>query len=143
MGVEENKKLIEKWIDEFNKRNFAIVDEIFTDDFVAHHSTGLVFNREQMKAAIEGLSTNIFPDTYRTIEDVIVTEDRAALFMTWIGTQKGEWRDSPPTNKKIKVRELYFLSFKNGKISENRAYGDPYGMLYQLGITPWWEEKID
>ena len=143
MGIEENKLLIEKWVDEFNKKNFDVVDKIFTDNFSAYHSTGIVVDRQQYKSAIQNLSTNVFPDTYRTIEDVIVTEDRAALFMTWIGTNIGEWRDNPPTNKKIKVREIYYLRFENGKISENRAYGDAYGMLYQLGMTPWWEETID
>ena len=143
MGIEENKALVEKWIDGFNKGNFDIVDEVFSDDFIAYHSTGFTVDREQYKSAIQNICTNVFPDTYRTIEDIIVTEDRAAEFHTWVGTQTGEWRNTPPTNKKIKVREMHFIRFKDGKISELRQYGDAYGMLYQLDITPWWEEKID
>ena len=143
MGIEENKKVIEEWVDEFNKGNFDIVDRVFTDDFTAHHSIGFVADKQQYRDSIKNLSTNVFPDIHRTIEDVIVTEDRAALFTTWIGTHTGEWRSAAPTGKKIKVREIYFLKFEDGRISENQAYGDSYGMLYQLGITPWWEEKVD
>lgn len=136
MSVEKNMGLIQRVHEEVNRGNFDVMDECFSDDFRAYHSSGMVVDRSGYKQAIKNLSTNVFPDIRRTIHDVIVTEDRAALFFTWTGTHTGEWRGKPPTGKKITVREIYFLRFKNDKITEYQAYGDAYGMYHKLGMTP-------
>ena len=88
-AVKENKEVIEKWLNEVNKGNFDVMDEIFTNDFSAHHSIGFVVDRQRYKDAIKNLATNVFPDIHRTLVDTIVTDDRAAVFYTWTGTDTG------------------------------------------------------
>ena len=133
MGIEENKALIFKLYEEYNKGNYDFFDECVTDDFVAVSNIGTKRDIANYKRFLLTMRDS-FPDTQRKIEDVIVTDDRAALFFTWTGTWTGEVMGVPPTGKKDTVREIYFMRFKNGKISEYRQYGDSYGMMFNFGV---------
>ena len=132
MSVEENKALIYKVYDEYNKENYDVYDECFADDFISIRHDGNTLDKESYKQFLIMIKTG-FPDIHRTMEDIIVTEDRAALYFTWTGTDKFEFQGRTPTGKLIKVKEVYFIRFKDGKISEYRQYGDTHSMRYQLG----------
>ena len=132
MGIKENEALIRKVYDEFNKGNYDVVDEYYADNFVNFRHDGATQDRDGFKGFF-AMVKKLFPDIKRTIEDLIVTEDRAALFFTWTGTDSVGTDTRQPTGKQIKVREIYFMRFDNGKISEYRQYGDGYGMMFQLG----------
>jgi steroid delta-isomerase-like uncharacterized protein len=132
MGIEENTALIYKLYDEYNKGNYDYYDECFSDDFVAHRPGGPL-NKNGYKEFLVNISGG-FPDIHRTIHEVIVTEDKAALYYTWTGTDKLEIGGRTPTGKRIRVKEIIFMSFKDGKISEFRPYGDQHSMLHQLGM---------
>ncbi|MFC1900757.1 ester cyclase [Chloroflexota bacterium] len=132
MSVEENEAVIRKVYAEFNKGNYDVIDECYTDNFVNYRASGNTQDREGFKQFFLMMKDG-FPDMQRTIQDLIVTEDRAALFFTWTGTDQWEYQGRTPTGKEITVREIYFIRFDNGKISEYRQYGDAYGMMFQLG----------
>ena len=132
MGIKENEALIRKVYEEFNQGNYDVVDECYTDSFVNFRHDGNTQDRDGFKGFFAMVKKG-FPDIHRTIEDLIVTEDRAALFFTWIGTDSIGSDTRKPTGRVIKVREIYFIRFDNGKISEYRQYGDGYGMMFQLG----------
>jgi len=130
--VEENKELINKLYEEYNKGNYGFYDECFSDDFVAYRPNATLDKAGYKQFLI--FAQSMFPDMKRTIEDLIVTEDRAALYFTWIGTDSVGGDNRKPTGKVIKVKEIIFMSFKDGKISEFRPYGDQHSMLHQLGM---------
>jgi predicted ester cyclase len=133
MSVEENKTLIYKIYDEYNKGNYDIYDECFANDFLSYRWDGNVLDKKAYKQMLLGFK-EMFPGIQRTIQDIIVTEDRAALYFTWTGKDNYTSRGHTPTGKLLKVNELYFIRFKNGKVSEYRQYGDAYGMAVQLGV---------
>src|SRR3972149_2925542 len=123
MSIEQNKALIHKVIDEYNKGNYDVYDECFADDFVSYRSNGSVMDKKAYKEWLVSISSG-FPGMQRTIQDIIVTEDRAALYYTRTGTDNLQRQGRPPTGKMIKVKEGYFIRFKDGKISEYRQYGE-------------------
>ena len=132
MGVEENKALIYKLYEEYNKGNYDFYDECFSDDFIAYRPNATLDKagyKQFLLRAKDG-----FPDIHRVIEDLIVTEDRAALYYIWTGTDRLVMEGRTPTGKIIKVKETIFMSFKDGKISEFRPYGDQHSMAHQLGM---------
>jgi steroid delta-isomerase-like uncharacterized protein len=132
MSVEENKALLYKIYDEYNKGNYDVYDECFSDDFLSYRWDGNVLDKKAYKQMLLGFQDS-FPGIQRTIQDIIVTEDRAALYYTWTGTDNFTRQGRTPTGKLLNVKEIYFIRFKNGKISEYRQYGDAYGLGYQLG----------
>ena len=134
MGIEENEALVRKVINETNKGNYDIIDECFADDFIRTRP-GSKVDRDGFKQFLLIMYKG-FPDTERTIVDLIVTEDRAAIYFTWTGTHTGEFMGFPATGKKIRVKEVYFMRFKDGKISEYRQFGDTNSMRQQLGAEP-------
>ena len=131
MSVEENKALIYRIYDELNKGNHDVIDECFCDDFVSYREDGNG-DRKAFKQFLMYMD-NGFPNITRTIQDLIVTEDRAALYFTWTGTDNFKHQGRTPSGKLIKVNEIYFIRFKDGKVSEYRHYSDAYGMGYQMG----------
>ena len=132
--AEENEALVRKVFNETNKGNYDIIDECFTDDFIRTRP-GHKADRDGFKQFLLTMYKG-FPDTERTIVDLIVTEDRAAIYFTWTGTHTGEFMGFPATGKKIRVKEVYFMRFKDGKISEYRQFGDTNSMRQQLGADP-------
>ena len=133
MSVEENKSLIYRVYDEYNKGNYDVYDECFSDDFLSYRWDGKILNKAEYKQMLLGF-TESFPGIHRTIQDMIVTEDRAALYYTWTGKDNwGTRQGRTPTGKSLSVNEIYFIRFKNGKISEYRQYGDAYGLGLQVG----------
>ena len=134
MSVEENKDLIYKIYDEYNKGNYDIYDECFTDDFLSYRWDGNVLDKKDYKQMLLRFRDG-FPGIQHTLQDIIVTEDRAALYFTWTGKDNIMAQGRTPTGKLLNnVREIYFIRFKNGKVSEYRQYGDGYGMGVQLGV---------
>ena len=132
--AEENEALIRRVYDEYNKGNYDVYDECFADDFVSIRHDGTKLNKDEYRQFYQRI-LNWFPDIQRTIKDLVVTEDRVAMYYTWTGTDKLDMGGRTPTGKVIEVKEMYFITFnKDGKISEYRQYGDTHSMQYQLGM---------
>jgi steroid delta-isomerase-like uncharacterized protein len=134
MGIEENEALLRKVYDEYNKGNYDVYDEFFADDFISIRHDGTKMDKTSYKQFLTGRILRNYPDIQRTIDDLIVTDDRAALYYSWTGTDNAQIQGRPaPTGNKLRVKELYFIRFKDGKISEYRQYGDAYSMMLQMG----------
>jgi steroid delta-isomerase-like uncharacterized protein len=131
--MKENQAIIYKVYDEFNKGNYDVIDEYFSDDFILVRHNGESLDREGFKKLLIDMTTG-FSDIQWKIEDVVVADDRAALFFMWEGTDKWEYQGRTPTGNRIKVREIYFVCFEDGKISEYWQYSDSYNLAYQLGM---------
>jgi len=109
-----------------------VYDECFADDFLSYRWNGPALDKKAYKQMLLGFRDS-FPGVQRTIRDVIVTEDQAALYYTWTGTDNYTFLGRTPTGKPLTCNEMYFIRFKNGKISEYRQYGDAYALGIQLG----------
>ena len=133
MSVEQNKALIYHIYEELNKGNHDVIDECFCDDFISYREKEEPGDRKRFKQFLMNMDAG-FPDIQRTIQDLIVTDDRAALYFTWIGTDNLKHQGRTPTGKLIKVKEVYFVRFRDGKVSEYRHYSEPHHMAQQLGV---------
>ena len=129
MSVEDNKALIYRIYEELNKGNYDIIDECFADNFTITRHNGEIQDRETFKQVLIDMTAN-YTDIKRTIEDVVVSDDKAALFFTWEGIEKREQKGR--AEKPVKARLIYLICFENGRISEYLQYYDPYGMADQL-----------
>jgi len=129
MTLEQNKALVQRWIDEgFNKRNPAIVDEIFVEDFVVGGQrigrTGLRQNMIQRLTA--------FPDLEVTITEVLAEGDKVVIWYAARGTHRGEFEGISPTGNRVNWIGSDLVRIDGAKIAEGRFLDDSLGLLRQL-----------
>jgi steroid delta-isomerase-like uncharacterized protein len=79
-----------------------------------------------------------FPDAVGTITTAVASGDKAALEVTWKGTQDGPLLTAagtvPASGKRQKTPAALFFSFTGDKITESRHYFDSLTLLEQLGV---------
>jgi predicted ester cyclase len=112
---EENIEITRRWLDEMDKGNLAIIDEICTKDFVCHFPwSSKPINLEVYKQVMkENLST--YPDYNHSVEDVIAQGDKVVVRSINRGTQAG---------KKIQFSVIAITRFVDGKAIEMWAEFD-------------------
>jgi steroid delta-isomerase-like uncharacterized protein len=132
---EENKAVIQRFVDELNKGNLAVMDESLADNFVRTAINQPDMDKEGYKQFIAMLN-NAFPDIQCTIVDVVAEGDKVAYRTSITGTHKGNLMGIAPTGKQFKITEDYFSRFEGGKIVEHNNLADMLSYYQQLGINP-------
>jgi len=132
VNQERNKALVRRWIDEgFNRKNPAIVSEIFVEDFVVGGQrigrAGLRQNMMQRLAA--------FPDLEVTLTEVLAEGDKVVIWYVARGTHRGEFEGIPPTGKRVSWVGSDLLRIDGSRIAEGRFLDDSLGLLRQLRAT--------
>jgi steroid delta-isomerase-like uncharacterized protein len=131
---EENKAIIRRLADVWNKGDISVLDEIVAVDYIAHNPTGDVMGLEGFKKEAKMYRT-VFPDLNFTIEDIVAEGDKVVTRWIARGTHKGELKGMAPTNKKITITGININRFSGGKIIERWGYRDDLGMMQQLKIS--------
>ncbi len=76
-----------------------------------------------------------FPDLKAVIHDQVAEGDKVVTYKTFHGTHKGEFREIPPTGKKISVDVIDIFRIANGKMVEHWTVIDWMGLMQQLGVV--------
>jgi predicted ester cyclase len=121
MSVEENKALIRRFIDGFNKGTTEFWEECFADSFVNYRTDGMVMDRDGYKKMCTMLKKNS-SDVHITLDETIAEGKRLAFRFTIEWTDKAGFMGKPPSGKRISMSEAYFVGFKGNKISEFRNF---------------------
>lgn len=116
-----------------NKGNLAVADEILAPDYFDHGAPdGAPRGVEGFKQFFAMVSS-VFPDVQVSIEDVVVSDGKAAIRLAINGTQKGSFRGFPATGKRVSWTGIDIMHFSGDKISERWSERNFFGMLLQLG----------
>lgn len=131
-----SERLVRHLLDEaWNKRNLAVIDELFTPDAVAHDpAVPMVTDVEGTKQFIAACLT-AFPDLQVTADDLFTAADKVAARWTVRGTHKGEFLGIAPTEKSVTVTGITIYRLAGGKIAEYWSNWDSPGLLQQLGAV--------
>jgi len=135
MTVEENKAVVARMEDEFfNRRNLAAIDDFIAPDYVLRAtdpalSSGREAIRDSIAAYIAG-----FSDLRVTIDELIAVDDRVVAVMTFTGTHDGELFGVPPTQRRIRVRQIAIYRIAGGKVVEEWECSDQLALMQQLGV---------
>jgi predicted ester cyclase len=141
MSLEENKAIVRKMVEEYNKANFDILDDLVAPEYIGrfsgppHQLQGLESLKQLFKMGREGC-----PDWHETIEDIIAEGDKVWVRTTYTGTNTGEFFGLAPTGKKITTMAVDIYRIINGKIVEGWNIGDSSLLLKQLGIIEYTEK---
>ena len=113
MSLEENKAVVRRWIEAYNKRNLDF-DEFIAPDYFDHtNQVGM----EGLKQLFD-MGLKAFPDWHETIEDIIAEGDKVWVLLTYTGTHTGEFMGLAPTGNKITTKGVDIYRIENGKLAE-------------------------
>jgi predicted ester cyclase len=127
MSTEENKALIRRAFEEaLNRRNVAVIDELFATSFVDHSAwPGQAAGPAGTKQGVAEILAS-FPDLHVTIETLVAEGDQVATRETWRGTHA-------PTGRHATGTVMHFFRITGGKIVDEWSEG--WGWLEQLGAS--------
>jgi predicted ester cyclase len=137
MSLEENKAIVRRFIEAYNKHNLDLFDDLVAPDFVdhAHQQQGLESLKKIFNIAFIGM-----PDLHETIEDIIAEGDKVWVRLTYTGTHTGEWFGLAPTGKKVTAMMFAIYRIVNGKLVEGWFLTDDLAFSKQLGIIEYTEK---
>ena len=134
--AEENKAIIRRFIDSYNRRELDIFEELVVPGYIDHtHQTK---GRDEFKRlftmAFEG-----FPDWYEEIQEMIAEGDNVWVRVIATGTHKGDWNlfgvPLPATGKKVRMEMVFIWRVIGGKLVEGREVDESVDFLRQLGLV--------
>jgi steroid delta-isomerase-like uncharacterized protein len=137
MSAEQNKSIVRRWVEEgWNKRNTALIDQLFTPNFY-QHETGpeTVNSSETLKPFVAGY-LSAFPDLQFTIEDLVAEGDKVVWRFKATGNNSGSFMGGPATGKLIAVTGTITFRLENSRMAEAWLNLDVLGLLQQVGIIP-------
>jgi steroid delta-isomerase-like uncharacterized protein len=138
MGVDENKEVVNRLINEFvNEGNEAVADQLLTGDYVRYDpdTPSGAQSADEFKEMIRTFG-EAFPDAEVKIEEMIGEGDLVVFRGTETGTHEGEFVGHEPTGETFEITGLAMHRVRDGQITETWANWDMLGMMQQLGIVP-------
>jgi predicted ester cyclase len=121
--LEENKAIVRRWIESYNRRNLDF-DEFIAPDYVDHTNK---VDREGLKRLF-AMGLKAFPDWHETIDKVWVR-------LAYTGTHKSEFFGLAPTGNKITSRSVDIYRIVNDKLAEYWNVTDNMDMFKQIGAV--------
>ena len=133
---EQNKALVARFTDElWNRKNWAITDELLREDVVLH-LLGKTFNgREEWRREM-GAFRDGFPDMVFTRNFLVAEGDKVVVHFTATGTQTGEFQGIRPTGREVTMSGVGIFRISGGKIVEMWSHPDAASLIRQLGAVP-------
>jgi steroid delta-isomerase-like uncharacterized protein len=132
---DENKRVARRIFEEhYNRRNAAIVGELFAADVSLQTPDGVFAGLEGASALMQAYAT-AFPDFRLAIDDLVAEGDRVVVRYAFTGTHRGPLGDIPATGKQVSVTNgIGVYRIAAGKVAEGHFAWDKYGLLQQLGV---------
>jgi predicted ester cyclase len=129
----QNKRVIQRLYDElYAKWNFAVVDEVFSPDFVAHDMPpGMPRGPEGVRQFYAGIRSGL-PDVKLTVEDMIADGDKVVVRWRAQATHDGPFLGVPPTRKRVSFGGIAIYRLSNGKAVERWVEVGLLGVAEQL-----------
>ena len=132
----ENKAIVRRLIEGFNRGDLDVFDELGAPDLVNHSAPpGIPPTREGWKQGA-AMFRAAFPDLHIHIEAEIAEGDLVTTRFTGHGTHQGELMGIPATGKEVTVSGINIARIAGGKIMERWEEFDMMGMMVQLGVVP-------
>jgi predicted ester cyclase len=137
MGIEDNKRVVERLEEVVAARDVGRLDEVCTPDMVNHalapgRPAGLAGTREFLTTMAQRFENDHWESSFVVAEGDLVVQ---------FGVRGGHWRGgdflgfpAPSGNYARDVAFAYRIA--DGRVSERWAIRDDLGMLRQLGVLP-------
>jgi C-1 hydroxylase len=147
MSLEENKAVVRKMIEAFNRRDLSSLDKLMASDYIDNYHQ--LPSLEEYKQFLTILF-KAFPDWHEDIEDIIAEGNKVCYRFKATATHTGEYRGYmpstdkkitlAPTGKKITPTGVIIYRIVNGKIVEAWEVSNLLDIYTQLGVIEYTEK---
>jgi steroid delta-isomerase-like uncharacterized protein len=138
MAYEQYTATVKRFADDFwNKRNYAIADEVLAPNYTNHDPAAPDIERgiEPYKQWANQYHTAI-PDFHLEINDIIADGNKVVWRWNAHGTHKGPLMGIPPTGKTVHFSGTVVSQFdNNGKWAEDWSEWNALGLFQQIGVV--------
>lgn len=116
-----NKALVRRLVDEvINGNDLDVLDELAAPRLAPKLRTAF----EQFRAA--------FPDWRQELVQLVAEDDTVVARFRCTGTQVGDWQGLAATGRAMKVDEVYFFRFADGRVAGMWGLEDTWTRMRQL-----------
>jgi steroid delta-isomerase-like uncharacterized protein len=139
VSTEENKALVRKYIETWNRGDLEGMARFWSPNMVHHTRTG----RHGFEAVVAIVADfmKAFPDLKFVIEDIVAEGDRVASRMTAYATHTGEYMGVAPTRRRVSCTVFGMARIADGKLVEHWGVTDELHLMQQIGLVP--EEYLE
>ena len=134
MSIEENKKIVRRYQEIYNKNDLDALSEVLAEDLLTPKIL------PGMKPGLEGAkqvhATTLIgmPDWHTEINELIAEGDKVVARINMTGTHTGDFWGIPATGKRVEFTGIYIVRIAEGKIVEHWGEEDGVSLLQQLGV---------
>jgi predicted ester cyclase len=123
--TEANKTIVRRLVDEvFNGGHLEVIDELYAPELAPAAKRWITPFRAS------------FPDVHMELAELIAEGDAVVGRFTCSATHQGEWLGQAPTGRRFeRVKEVWILRFRDGRIIHVWSLEDTLDRLRQLGLT--------
>jgi len=134
MTPQENKAIIRRYIETWNRGDLDGVFAFWSPDIV-HHTRFASHGYDDTRRIVTEFTSN-FEWMRFQLEDMVAEGDRVVTRMTWRAKHDRGYLAGAPTSKEITCAVLGIARLKDGKIIEHWGVTDELHMMQQMGLLP-------
>lgn len=129
----EGRAVAQRFYDVLNSGDLNRLDIICAPDLKGHAGAG--DGLAELKRGTAGFVAG-FPDLAATPRHIIVEGDLVSTWVTYTGTQLGEFAGVPASGRSVRFAAWDLLRIRDGRIVEITQYCDLFTILNQIGALP-------
>jgi steroid delta-isomerase-like uncharacterized protein len=134
--MNDNRDVVIKLYETFDRGEFEVVRNMLSKDFIAH-LVGMSATLDRDEFTEFGIKfRQAFPDGTHHFDRPICEDDKVVTSGIFTGTHLGNFQGLPATGRSISIAVMHIDLISNGKVVEHWGQGDQAGMMKQLGIVP-------
>jgi steroid delta-isomerase-like uncharacterized protein len=135
MSTDENKAVIERWIQAWNAGDLESAVGLLADDYVRHDANLPEVVGPQAERQFIATVLAAFPDLHVRIDQLFAEDALVALRYTIEGTHRGEFLGVPATGRRVSVQSAETYRLSDGRLAEQWVVMDALGLFQQLGVV--------
>jgi steroid delta-isomerase-like uncharacterized protein len=136
MSIEEtNRAIVLRNFRAFDSGDLQTLEETTAPSFVDHNPLEGQLPGVRGTKQASTIYRTAFPDAKIVVEDTIAQADKVVIRWSGHATHKGPFLDVPPTSKRVTLEGITIFRVEKGKIAEQWAELNLYGILRQLGAS--------
>jgi steroid delta-isomerase-like uncharacterized protein len=135
VSAEENRRLVEGFLDAFSRGDLDAVEDALAPDFVNHDApdfAGAGGDRAGVVGAIRVLKS-AFPDARADLVSVVAEGDKVGVHDQLVGTHEAEFLGVAATGRQVRADFIHVFRVVDGHIVERWGVSDTVTLLEQLG----------
>jgi steroid delta-isomerase-like uncharacterized protein len=111
------------------------IGEFIAGDIVDHSGAPGMPDGIEGARMILGAIRRAFPDHDAKVVHMVAEGDLVATYKTFTGTHRGDFFGTPASSKRVTIRVMDFVRYREGKVAEHWNIVDFAGLMQQIGAA--------